>query len=209
MNGVTSFAVLCFSSLFTMINPLGVAPVFATLTAGDDAGARRRSVMRATSVALAVLMTFALGGGLIFRMFGITINAFRIAGGILFFAMAMPMILGHRHEEPGEVGGDPAIVPLGIPLICGPGTISTVMVLMGQSRSSKHVLALVAAIVLSLLVTALTLLVAPPLLRRLGSGFVAVATRVMGLIVCVIGIQFVLDGVKPVAIEILSAAARR
>jgi multiple antibiotic resistance protein len=209
MNGVTSFAVLCFSSLFTMINPLGVAPVFATLTAGDDAGARRRSVMRATSVALAVLMTFALGGGLIFRMFGITINAFRIAGGILFFAMAMPMILGHRHEEPGEVGGDPAIVPLGIPLICGPGTISTVLVLMGQSRSSKHVLALVAAIVLSLLVTALTLLVAPPLLRRLGSGFVAVATRVMGLIVCVIGIQFVLDGVKPVAIEILSAAARR
>ncbi len=203
-----SFALLCFSSLFTMINPLGVAPVFAAMSAADDPAVRRRSVARASAVALALLVTFALGGGLIFRVFGITIDAFRIAGGILFFAMAMPMIAGERHRAARD-HDDPAVVPLGMPLICGPGTISTVMVLMGQSRSSKQVVALLAAIVASVGVTAVTLLAAPAILRRMGPTLLAVATRVMGLIVCVIGIQFVLDGVRPVAIDILAAAAQR
>jgi multiple antibiotic resistance protein len=207
MTGLLSFSVLCFSSLFTIINPLSVAPVFVSMTEGASAAARRRAAVRACAVALGILLLFAVGGGLIFRVFGITIDAFRIAGGILFFAMSMRMLTGAGGTEGGEAAqGDPSVVPLGMPLICGPGAISTVMVLMGQSSSAKHVASLLLAIVSAILATALVLMVSPAVMRHLGKTGVELTTRVMGLIVCVIGIQFVIDGVRPVALEILGAA---
>jgi len=208
MTDVLSFTALCFSSLFTIINPLSVAPVFVTMTDGVPAAARRQAALRACAVALGVLLIFAVAGGLIFRVFGITIDAFRIAGGILFFVMSMKMLTGTGREESAgaEGGGDPAVVPLGMPFICGPGAISTVMVLMGQSVSAIHVLALLAAIVAAIVATALVLVASPAVMRLLGKTGVELTTRVMGLIVCVIGIQFVIDGIRPVALSILSSA---
>jgi len=208
MTGALAFSVLCFSSLFTIINPLSVAPVFVSMTEGAAPAERRRAALRASGVALAVLLVFAVGGGLIFRIFGITIDAFRIAGGILFFAMSMRMLTGggSRDESGDPAVADPAVVPLGMPLICGPGAISTVMVLMGQSATVYQFASVLLAIVCAIVATAAVLMVSPSVMRFLGKTGVELTTRVMGLIVCVIGIQFVIDGIRPVALEILNAA---
>jgi multiple antibiotic resistance protein len=159
-------------------------------------------------VSLGLLLLFAVGGGMILRTFGITIDAFRIAGGILFVVMSIKMLTGADKEAPdGEVSAtaDPAIFPLGMPIICGPGAISTVMVLMGQSASSLHVVSLLLAILAVTVVTAAFLIVSPAALRLVGRSGVHIVTQVIGLIVCVIGIQFIINGVRPVVLEILSS----
>lgn len=207
--GVLTFALLCASSLLTIIDPIAAAPLFVAMTTGQDDVARRRTALRACFVAGGLLMVFAAAGGAIFGLFGITIDAFRIAGGILFFTMAMPMLTGRggTHAPPDlHAGHDPAIVPLGMPIIAGPGAISTVMVLMGQADGLGQVVALHVAIVVTIAVTACVLWLAPVLLRRLGPAGIALITRVLGLIMCVLGIQFVIDGVRPVAIELIRAS---
>lgn len=209
MNEVISFGLLSFTSLFTIIDPIAAAPVFVTMTEQYDQEARRQAAFRACSAALVILLVFAICGGLIFRVFGITVDALRIAGGILFFMMALQMLMGKERKASNEaepLNLDQAIVPLGIPLICGPGAISTVMLLMGQNRSFGHIAALILAIALVIVLTAVVLLVSPNIVKLIGKTGVAVITRVIGLIVCTIGIQFVLDGLKPIVINILSSA---
>jgi multiple antibiotic resistance protein len=204
--GVLGFTFLCFSSLLTIIDPLAAAPIFLAMTSRSSARERRRIALRASTVALSLLLLFALGGKLIFGAFGITIEAMRIAGGIIFFIMALPMLVNSPREEreTAEAVGDPSVVPLGMPVICGPGAITTVMVLMGQSSSGWHVASLVAAIVLVVATTALFLVISPAILRVVGRSGLKVVTQVMGLIICVVGIQFILDGLRPVVIGILS-----
>jgi len=205
---VFAFAVLCASSLLTIIDPIAAAPLFVAITAGQDEQSRRRTAIRACLVAGGLLTVFAVAGGAIFGLFGITIHAFRIAGGILFFTMAMPMLTGRTNHSSADVqsGDDPAIVPLGMPIIAGPGAISTVMVLMGQAEGITQVIALHLAIVATVGLTAVALWLAPVLLRRLGRSGIMLVTRVLGLIMCVIGIQFVIDGAKPVVIDVIRAA---
>lgn len=206
--GVFAFAVLCASSLLTIIDPIAAAPLFVAITAGQDEQSRKRTAIRACLVAGGLLTVFAVAGGAIFGLFGITIHAFRIAGGILFFTMAMPMLTGRTNHAPADLqsGDDPAIVPLGMPIIAGPGAISTVMVLMGQAEGIMHVVALHLAIVATVGLTAVALWLAPVLMRRLGRSGIMLVTRVLGLIMCVIGIQFVIDGAKPVVIDVIRAA---
>lgn len=203
------FGVLCFSSLLTIIDPLAAAPMFVAVTRNADSSKRRRVAIKACFVALGILFVFALAGGLIFRLFGITINAFRIAGGILFFAMAMPMLLGGKHDSTATdaslTEADPSIVPLGMPIICGPGAISTVMVLMGQSESTAHAIFLLIALICVIAATALVLIVSPLALRFLGRAGVEVITKVMGLLVCVIGVQFIIDGMRPIVLDLILA----
>lgn len=203
-----SFGLLCFSSLFTVIDPVAAAPVFVSMMHGQPRAAVRSAALRACAVALGVLAVFALSGALVFRVFGITLDAFRIGGGLVFLGIGLPMMTGHapkRAPEPGDAS-DPAVVPLGVPLLAGPGAITTVMVLMGQAGTRTHAAALLAALVGALAATLAALLVAPALLRRLGPSGVTLVTKVMGLIVVVLGVQLVLDGVRPVVIDILRAA---
>ncbi|MEW6282404.1 MAG: MarC family protein [Candidatus Eremiobacterota bacterium] len=200
-----AFGLLSFSSLFTIIDPLGVAPLFVGLTRQADARERRRMAVKACLVALGLLVVFAVCGSLILKLFGITIHAFRIAGGILFFSMAAGMLTGHHRPQPSnDTEGDPAVVPLGMPLICGPGALSTVMVLMGQATSGWHVASFFAALLLTLSLTLAVLLAAPAALRLLGKSGVQVVTQVMGLILCVIGVQFIVDGVRPLVLDMLN-----
>lgn len=209
MTGTFAFGLLCFSSLFTIIDPLAAAPVFVALTDGSSPTERRRVALKACAVSLGLLVLFAVAGSGILKLFGITIDAFRIAGGILFVGMALRMLGGHaeapREGQRDSTQADPAIVPLGMPMICGPGAISTVMVLMGQTASAFHVVAFFVALVAVIVATALFLIVSPAALRLIGRSGVHVVTQVMGLIVCVIGIQFVIDGVRPVVIGILAS----
>jgi multiple antibiotic resistance protein len=201
------FALLAFSSLFSVINPIEAAPIFVTLTAGNP-GQRRRAAFKACFAAAVILALFAATGGAIFAFFGITLPAFQIAGGILFTIMGLST-LQHDDREPrtGEAPrGDPSIVPIGIPLIAGPGAISAVMVLVGQARDGIHRVALAGAIAANVVLTLLVLLAAPWLVARIGETGQRIVAKIMGLITAVIGVQFVLNGVETVALAILKAS---
>ncbi len=204
------FVVLAFSSLFSVINPIEAAPIFVSLTEGMP-HARRRMAIRASAAAAVILAVFALTGGAIFATFGITLPALQIAGGILFTTMGLSTLRDDERSERAEradVGltRDPSIVPLGMPLIAGPGAISTVMVLVGQARDGGHRTALALAIAGNILLTLVILLAAPKLVARIGVTGQRIVSKVMGLITAVIGVQFILNGVEAVALAILKAA---
>jgi multiple antibiotic resistance protein len=200
------FAVLAFSSLFSVINPISAAPIFVALTARSRKE-RRRAAVRACLAAAAVLAVFAAAGGWIFSFFGITVPAFQIAGGLLFTIMSLRQVDRERHlpAEDAE-SADPSIVPLGIPVIAGPGAISAVMVLVGQTRDAGGRLALGGAIAVNILLTLLILLAAPVIVEKIGETGQRIVSKIMGLITAVIGIQFVLNGVSTVLTEIIRAA---
>ena len=204
---IVSFAVLSFSSLFTVIDPIAATPVFASITKDATHAAARRIAIRACLVALGVLVLFAVSGAFVFRMFGITIDAFRIGGGIVFLVVGLPMLTGKEHGKEGpHAGRDPSVVPLGVPLIGGPGAITTVMVLMGQSTGALQIAVVMAALLLAMVATCAILVLSPLLTRHLGAAGLELVTKVMGLIILVIGIQFIINGIRPVALEILRAA---
>ena len=205
----TKFVVLAFSSLFSVINPIEAAPIFVSMTAGAPAQ-RRKMAFRACLAAALILTIFAATGGAIFSFFGITLPAFQIAGGILFTIMGLSTLQGdddHRSDAREAIPTrDPSIVPIGMPLIAGPGAISTVMVLVGQARDGGHRAGLAIAIAANILLTLVVLLAAPAIVGRIGETGQRIISKIMGLITAVIGVQFVLNGVESVALSILKAA---
>lgn len=206
---VAAFGALCVSSLFTVIDPLGVAPIFASMTARVDARARRRTALKAVLTALCVLAVFAMSGSALLRLFGVTIEAFQIAGGILFALLGLAMLNGSTarpaaSDDESDAHEDPSVVPLGVPLIGGPGAMTTVMVLTGQAETPAHVGMLAGAVLVVLGLTWAVLAMAPALFARLGRQGVALTTKIMGLVVLVIGVQFVINGVVPVARAIIA-----
>lgn len=199
------FALLAFSSLFSVINPISAAPIFVALTPGATAAARRSVAARACLAALGILALFAAAGGAIFAFYGITVPAFQIAGGIIFTALGIKAVQEDRHDETGApaAGADPSIVPLGIPLIAGPGAISSMMVLVGQSEDAMQRVALGGALLANVLLTFLILVASPAIVERLGATGQRIVAKVMGLITAVIGVQFVINGATSVLRDIL------
>ncbi len=211
---LSAFALLCFTSLLAIINPLSAAPMYLALTDGYTPANRRRTLRNAMLTAFAVLLVFALLGGTIFQLFGITIDAFRIAGGIIFFGIGMDMLQAKRsrvkateeEEEEGRRKEDVGITPLGIPMITGPGAITTVMVLMTQAADGPRVGIVLGAVVVVLGIAWAVLTAAPRLVRFFGQTGLNVMTRIMGLLVTVIAVQFIVDGARPILLGILEAA---
>ena len=208
------FFVLAFTSLLAIVNPLNAAPLFVVMTAPYEPGRRRATLRRAIATGIVVLVAFAALGTYILRFFGITTNAFQIAGGIIFFGIGWDMLQARRsrgkatqeEELEGAAREDVGIIPLGLPSLAGPGSITTVIALMEQTGESLLRSSLVyGAIVAVMLVSWATLAMAPVLLRRLGQTGLNVFTRIMGLLVMVVGAQFVINGVTIVARDILQA----
>lgn len=214
VEGLAAFALLCVTSLFAIINPLSTTPVYLALTDGYSPERRRRTLRTAMLTAAGVLVVFTLLGGMIFKLFGITMDAFRIAGGIIIFAIGLDMLQAKRSrgkatkEEEDEARGseDVAVAPLGIPMIVGPGAITTVMVLMTQTPTVAHVAILLGAIAIVLGGIYTSLRMGPRLIGFFGQPGLNVMTRIMGLLVAVIGVQFVIDGVRPILTSILRSA---
>lgn len=212
--GVSAFAFLCLTSLFAITNPLSAAPVYLALTEDFSRSRRKKTLRTAIATAAGVLFLFAVLGGTIFQLFGITINAFRITGGVIVSAIGMDMLQAKRsrgkatrvEEEEAMEQDDVAITPLGIPMIVGPGAITTVMVLMTEAVTMAHiaVLFVAGAVVLGTIHAALS--AAPRLVEFFGQTGLNVLTRIMGLLVAVIGVQFIVDGVQPILIDIMRAA---
>lgn len=211
MDELTGFLALAYTSLLAIINPLGAVPLFLAITATHDHQQRRRTLLRAIITALVVLLAFATLGTLILRFFGITTYAFKIAGGIIFFGIGWDMLQARRSRvkttEEEEIEGtakeDVGIIPLGLPTLAGPGAITTIVALLGQAENIPEKTMVYVALGLVLVTTWLTLAAAPAILRRVSQTGLNVMTRIMGLLVTVIGVQFVLDGLSTAMRELM------
>lgn len=199
--------VSAFVTLFVTIDPPGLAPLFLGVTAGMSRIERRQIALRASVIALAILVVFALAGTMILSVFGITIHSFRIAGGLLLFFIAFEMIFERRqerHEKSAEraVTADQirhlAVFPLAIPLIAGPGAISATILLSGQLAEPLERGALILIVAINLLMAWLVFLAAERLDRFLGATGRIVLTRLLGLILAALAVQFVADGVTSI-----------
>ena len=195
---------LIFTSVLFIVDPLAAVPSFLAMTAHDPPQARRAMARRGAWTCAITLTAFALGGGLIFKLFGITLGAFKIAGGVLIGLTALDMVQARRSQQketPAEKAEgidkeDVGIMPLGVPMLAGPGAISTVMVLAGASRNPATTLGLFGAIALTAYVSYVTLAAATAVERRLGQTGMRILTRLMGLVLCAIAVQFIVDGIK-------------
>lgn len=195
---------LIFTSVLFIVDPLTAVPTFLAMTARDTPDARRKMAKRGSWTVFITLSAFSLGGSLIFRLFGITIAAFKIAGGVLIGLNALDMVSARRsqqRESPVEKAEgiekeDVGIMPLGVPMLAGPGSISTVMVLAGTPRSPVTTIGVYVAIALTAVLTYATLAAATRLERRLGQTGMRILTRFMGLVLCAIAVQFIIDGIK-------------
>ena len=214
MHDVVSFAIFAIPSLLVIINPLMVTSVFITLTGSYPPEAKRQVARKTSIIAFAVLLAFAVGGSLLFKFFSITIGAFQIAGGIILFSVAMGMLhaqpprMMHTPEELQEAMSreDIAVVPLAIPMVSGPGAITTVMVLASEARKTPNMIVLFAALVIAIVTVWVMLRNAARIGRFLGPSGLNITTRLMGLILATVAVQFVVHGVESVLPEILSHA---
>ena len=198
------FAAISLSLIFFIVDPLGTAPIFLAITEGQTARERNRTALRASVVTFLILMVFAFVGEWILRLLRVTISSFQIAGGILIFTIALSMLQARRsrakstpqEEREKQEGEDVAIFPLAIPMLSGPAAITTVMVLINLSTSPLHRMLVILAITLTGLFCYLILRASGRLLNLLGQTGINVLTRLMGLLLAVISVQFVIDGIK-------------
>lgn len=191
-------------TFLVVIDPPGCAPIFAGLTKDATAAHRRAMAIRATAVAAGILLFFGLLGEDLLRALGISLSAFRVAGGIMLFLIAIDMVFERRTERrenrAEEVSADNvediSVFPMAIPMIAGPGSIASVMLLMARSDGLAESLVVLGALLVTLLLTLVALLAAGTLMRLLGHRIEAMITRILGVILAALAAQFVLDGIE-------------
>lgn len=206
-------ATLSFIALLTLVNPLAIVPSYLSMTEGSLRRSRKRVALYASVACIIVLTIFLVAGEYLFRFFGITIEAFQIMGGVLFLTRALRNLMqdDHRYEpnqpswdeavdtaEPDQ-SGDPlsvAIVPIAIPMLAGPGAISSVMVFVNLYRDFEQRLAVIGAILAVGIAAWLVMLVAVPVSRLIGERGQAVFAKIMALLLGAIGVQFIINGIR-------------
>jgi multiple antibiotic resistance protein len=209
MEAYLPYFLLCFTSFFTLTNPLGTMPVFLTMTSNMSEKERRTVVKRATIVSFLTLMTFLLAGQFLFEFFGLSTNGFRIAGGVIIFKIGYDMLQARytpmklRDEEIRTYANDISVTPLAIPMLCGPGAIANAIVLMQDAESLTKQLILVGTIALIYLITYFILRASTRLIKVLGDTGNNVMMRLMGLILMVIAVECMVSGLRPVLVDIL------
>jgi multiple antibiotic resistance protein len=203
MNDFAQFALVTFTSILFLVDPIAVVPTFLAITQGESIERRRATARRACVAAGILLIVFAAGGTLIFRAFGITLPAFRIAGGAILWLVAMDMLRGERSTQESEAEidegrqkDDVAITPLAIPMLAGPGAISTVMVLSGQARSPARAAVVYGSIIVTLVISWIMLRISDRVMSRFGQTGIRVTMRIMGLMLAAVAVQFVITGVR-------------
>ncbi len=209
-----SFAMLCFTSFITLMNPLGIMPVFMTMTDSLDKEERRRTAKKANIVAAITLIVFAFSGQLLFKFFGISVNSFRVVGGIIFFMMGWDMLQAklvkikmNNESVNREYVDDISVTPLAIPMICGPGAITSAIVLMEDAQTLEMKGIVIASILVVTFIGYLVLWSSGKVTVWLGETGNKIMMRLMGLIVMVIAVEFFFSGLKPILIDVLNAQA--
>jgi multiple antibiotic resistance protein len=203
MEDALTFGLLCFVSLFAVVEPLGLIPMFIGMTGGMAPPAQRAVARRACVVAFLTLFIFALLGQLIFRFFGISVDSMKVVGGVIFFLIGYEMLQAKHtrtafdENEPREPDGDMALTPLGIPMIAGPGAITSVIVRWNEADTAPRQLAVLISILAVILLTLALLLGARRVGRFLGESGNRVLLRLMGLITMVIAVELFFGGLTP------------
>lgn len=198
----TAFMVTALVTMLVVIDPIGIAPLFLALTQGMTPAARRHVAIRATLTGAFVLALFAFFGEALLGFIGISMPAFRIAGGILLFLTALDMLFERRTKrredrtETADELNDPSIFPLAIPLIAGPGAIASIILLIGQKPGPEGTITVLGITALTLLLMLLVLLASSTLDRVIGKTGIDVITRVLGMLLAALSVQFVLDGLS-------------
>ncbi|MRT91693.1 MarC family protein [Ancylomarina sp. 16SWW S1-10-2] len=209
MNEYWTFGLLAVTSFFTLINPLGVMPIFMTITGDLNAEQRKKTARKATIVSFFTLVAFAFSGHVLFQFFGISVNSLKIVGGVIFFIMGQDMLQARLSKikvsdsEINEYVNDVSITPLAIPMICGPGAITNGIVLMEEAGSIESKMILVGAILLTCFLTYIILWSSSRIINFLGDTGNKILMRLMGLIVMVIAVEFFFSGLRPIVREIL------
>src|SRR5688572_10026020 len=219
---LSKVVLLSFITLVTMVNPLAVVPSFVALTDGVSRTGRARVALLASAACIVVLTIFLVAGNWVFQFFGITVPAFQIMGGIIFFINALRTLVEQDDRRAFNIGGDKrmadadvekadidptsiAVVPLAVPMLSGPGAITSTMLLVNLYPRLEQKLAVITAIFAVGATCYLVLLAAVPLSHWIGDRGRAVFTKVMALLLGAIGIQFIINGLKPVLTEIIRA----
>lgn len=204
MEQLFSFGLLVFTSYFTLINPLGIMPVYMTMTMELDDSHRKRTARKAAIVALFTIVLFALSGKMLFDFFHISVNSFRIVGGVIFFLMGKDMLQARlvavklNQSEVKSYVNDISVTPLAIPMICGPGAITNTIVLMNDATTAAHKIVFFAGVFLVMVLTYLILRSSSKIIKVLGETGNNVLMRLMGLIVMVIAVEFFFSGLTPI-----------
>jgi multiple antibiotic resistance protein len=194
-----------FITLFVVIDPPGCAPIYASVTKGASAQQRRSMAVRAVIVAGIILLVFALFGEQLLGALHIELDSFRIAGGIMLFVIAIDMVFEKRTQRREERAQkiidtpeveDVSIFPMAMPMIAGPGSIASIMLLVAQNDGLDRALVVLSALIAVLLITLAALLAAGPLMRLLGDKTEAVITRLLGVLLAALAAQFVIDGLR-------------
>ena len=194
-----------FITFFVVIDPPGCAPIYASLTKDANAAQRRSMAIRAILVAAGILLVFALFGEQLLGALHIELNSFRIAGGIMLFLIALDMVFEKRTQRREERAQkiidtpeieDVSIFPMAMPMIAGPGSIASVMLLMAQNEGVDRAGVILSALGVVLLLTFLALLAAGPIMKMLGAQAEAVITRLLGVLLAALAAQFVIDGLR-------------
>ena len=192
-------------TFFVVIDTPGCAPIYAGLTNGATAMQRRSMAIRAVLVAAIILFVFAGVGEAMLKALGVSLSAFRIAGGIMLFLIALEMVFEKRTERREDRAAkiaqtpeveDVSIFPMAMPMIAGPGSIASVMLMMSRNHGLEKVAAVLAALATILALTLVALLAAGPLMRLLGARIEAVITRILGVLLGALAVQFVIDGIR-------------
>ena len=210
MNEVIAFGILSFTSFFTLINPFGTMPIFMTMTADLDKMHRTKTAKKASIVSFVTIIIFAFSGQVLFNFFGISVNSFRVVGGVIFFLMGMDMLqarLGKVKLKDSEIKNyvnDISVTPLAIPMICGPGALTNAIVMMEDADSIEKKGILIFAAFVVIVLTYIILYSSSKIIKILGQTGINVMMRLMGLIVMVIAVEFFFSGLKPILLDILS-----
>lgn len=208
---MTDAALTAFVTLFVIIDPIGLTPLFVALTGGMSVPDRKKIALRACLIAAAILALFGIAGEAVLNVIGIGLPAFRIAGGILLFLIAVEMLFERRTERreknvgaqthDATPGHDPSVFPLATPLLAGPGALASVILLMGQHGGDLAMQAVVMGVMLLVLLSAYLLFRLGPILDRvLGPVGISVVTRLLGILLAALSVQFVLDGLTSVGL---------
>lgn len=196
----SAFLVTSFVTLFVIIDPIGLTPMFMTMTHGMGAAKRRAIGLRACLVAIGIMTLFAAFGEAVLGFVGISMAAFRVAGGALLFLTALDMLFERRtkrrEDQAEDDGPDPSVFPLAIPLIAGPGSIATMILLVGQKPGVEGFLTVVGVMISVVTLAFLLFLVSGVLARALGKTGINVVTRLFGMLLAALAVQFILDGLR-------------
>ena len=209
METIIPYALLCFTSFFTLTNPLGTMPVFLTMTNGLSDDERKHIIKRATIVSFVILIAFTLCGQFLFKFFGISTNGFRIAAGFIILKIGYDMLQARysnaklKDDEIKAYVNDISITPLSIPMLCGPGAIANGIILMSDATTIELKVTLITMIAIVYGISYIVLRLSTRLANIIGETGNNVMMRLMGLILMVIAVECFVGGLKPILIDII------